>query len=134
MNRIIKFRAWDTEKKGWKGMWIFRGGHSGEYDVSNTEIDVLDLTNKWGSNVKVMQFTGLYDCEGKEIWEGDILVRSKNKNSAFKAVVEWHRGEFVGITVPYRNHAILLSKIQNMDGAEYNLVAGNIYENVELLD
>ena len=76
MNRTIKFRAWDTKKKGWKGMWIFRGGHSGEYDVSNTEIDVLDLTNKWGSNVKVMQFTGLYDCEGKEIYESDIVEAS----------------------------------------------------------
>lgn len=45
----FKFRAWDTEKKAWKGLWIFRGGHSGEYDVSNTEIDILNLEGRWGS-------------------------------------------------------------------------------------
>lgn len=55
----------------------------------------------------VCQYTGLADCEGKEIWEGDIVERKiydlyKGFVKA-KAVIEYSVGEFVAMVgiAPY---------------------------------
>lgn len=50
----------------------------------------------------ICQFIGLKDCEGKEIWEGDIVEREIYdlfKGSVkVKAVIEYLDGAFVAIT------------------------------------
>lgn len=119
-------------KKGWKGLWIFRGGHSKEYDISKTEVDILDLTNRWGDNVILQQFTGLYDHDGKEIYEGDIISNNFGTDKEVLREVQWSNGSWVAIRIKGNSRLdkqILLGVFIN-----YNFkIIGNIYQHKYLL-
>ncbi len=59
--REIKFRAWDKKNKKMMivfGVWSYGGLHN----IHGCEIDYIP-----------MQYTGLKDKNGKEIYEGDLL-------------------------------------------------------------
>ena len=122
----IKFRAWHIKKKGWKGLWIFRGGHTGEYDVSNDKIDVLDLTDKWDGCV-LMQYLGLLDKNGKEIYEGDVCLTRMFIVKEGKQTRPEHWFE-VEPTIESWYKVLCLNSTNNIE------VVGNIYENAELLN
>lgn len=76
------------------------------------------------SEVELMQFTGLLDKNGKEIYEGDVVKSCDNQydGSTFKdllQVVEFTEGSFVPVS---ERHSSCFE------------VIGNIYENPELLN
>ena len=91
--RPIKFRAWDKINKK-----MFRLSHNPISELSK-------------ASIPIMQFTGLKDKNGKEIYEGDIM---KNYDYHF-FVVEWNKKN---------------ARWDNCFGRE---VIGNIYENPELI-
>lgn len=64
-NREIKFRAWDGINK--KMIYPTVGQSFGMGSDAITNGQIIDKYDK------VMQFTGLKDKHGKEIYEGDIL-------------------------------------------------------------
>lgn len=80
MNRPIKFRAWDYEENvmlGWEDIKLFSAF-------------VLSQSSK---GRYFMQFTGLLDKNGKEIYESDKIVQPNNFGGE-SYVVEWRDGRF----------------------------------------
>lgn len=155
MKREIKFRVWIlTKKEEWTGadnfdtfdwdnrmrfvsyMNIPLNNHSGK-DISCHKICENDnYANEWHAvgekynEAILMQYTGLKDKNGKEIFEGDICVldyslydeyedEDEFGNEKFKFVVEFEDGSFWNWCEDLTS-----------DRCE---VIGNIYENPNLL-
>jgi len=108
-NRVIKFRAWNHIVNR---MQIF--------DLP--EIEKQKGAIQW-QNLSIMQFTGLHDKNGKEIYEGDI-IQSPYTNSTFKVFYSSDRPEFVA--------EFGMSFLKSDRWAEAKII-GNIFENPELI-
>lgn len=110
--REIKFRAWDKINK----RWIKR------FNIDLLSIDVSELPN-----IELMQYTGLKDANGKEIYEGDIISFGDNK-----AVVFYEHAKFRAKYKMCTNGYCIedLSEVLYFDKVK---IIGNIYENKELL-
>ena len=111
MNREIKFRAYVTNL-GAPFMAI-----QGEPDLETLGSFFHHYCGS--EQEKLMQFTGLKDIEGKEIYEGDIILGYNNPH-----VVTFADGAFY---LTYKNSSVRLSRTC---GALK--IIGNIYENPEL--
>jgi uncharacterized phage protein (TIGR01671 family) len=136
MNREIKFRTWDAQNKEfseWTNrdpffstshgnifFWERNRKEDGSYDGDSVLEDL-------GGRFILQQFTGMFDKNGKEIYEGDILKVQGWRGSTGVAVVEWR-------------------EIEASDDAGFNSVGfrrfdeygepeviGNIFQNPELL-
>ncbi|HFU4054895.1 TPA: YopX family protein [Streptococcus suis] len=80
----------------------------------------------------LMQSTGLFDVNGKEIFEGDVVKLVDEYNDSVVSVVTFQNGATGmtadGIFVPFAAMSILSQ-------VEYTLeIIGNIYKNPELME
>lgn len=147
--RKIKFRAWDTEKKV---MTIVL-----EMSLEEDNITLMDGDCRIWDTVKgyvaiPMQYTGLKDKSGKEIYEGDIVVEDEEMYSVCKWINPLGCFAFVPIEMNGESEDNLRSCTEfnniyelfteygidtffdNQTPNKYVEVVGNIYENPELLN
>ena len=122
--REIKFRAWDNKRKCiCKVQQILFDNHNKPKAML---IPYNQFNAYWERNVILMQYTGLKDRNGREIYEGDIVK------------VNYSNEESVGQVIWVGNYAEFAIKISKKEYRglynEANIeVIGNIYENLELL-
>ena len=121
MNREIKFRAWDNVD--------FMSSQFTLQDVQERKIEfTLDCV--------VMQFTGLKDSKGVEIYEGDIL--QSERNDAYKYYVVFEDGSFCANHTTLKNHEGnplrwgLLNRFNELRDISM-VVIGNIHQDKHLL-
>jgi uncharacterized phage protein (TIGR01671 family) len=141
MKREIEFRAWTKKKEiqynvvpfEWDyvidTMWhkciesnghgiLGSGGTEAKFEVGGYAIEEDDL----------MQFTGLKDRNGKEIYEGDILC---NPNQ-LKGIVVYYEAGF-HLEAKRKNGNIWYMPL-NLGMLRNKEIIGNVYENPELIN
>jgi len=135
--REIKFRAWDKERK--KMVKVGEMGFDqkeGVYYVGSTNGDKLcSVVSVEGILLEkkfiLMQYTGLKDKNGKEIYEGDIVRR----NDGLLRVVKWMPYCFYLEDVQPDKEGRIGREVLEEKRIEllgYKVI-GNIFENPELL-
>ena len=138
--REIKFRVFD---KDYRKMHIV--GEDGHDSLTcwDGKIQYYNLQNGEGSGEHgsyiLMQYTGLTDKNGKEIYEGDVVTNElyKTENVAFECYFAEKEGMFKLSPFIFKNNGrkignkeltLQLSSVRNKE------IIGNIYQHPHLLE
>lgn len=133
--REIKFRAWDKRHKQMSIVHTMSLNEDGSYFVKLSDLDGEYVENT--DNAILMQFTGLHDKNGKEIFEGDVFL-----NGCFLRVFYCKEAAEFRLTLADNpkddlNSWSLAKELNELDDYDVKRgrgnIYGNIYENPELL-
>ena len=125
MNKV-KYRAYDKISKQMFGVYSLEFRTDGVWCNLDWVSKVTGLRENWlnPERLILMQFTGLTDKNGKEIYECDIITfpAMLDDDNIGKTQVVWTPGGFIG-------NGTMLNTLAHANCE----VIGNIYENPELL-
>lgn len=120
----IKFRVWDkvSEKMYDVGMLDFITGHI----VCSEKDNYKELVNDSSEMVVLMQYTGLKDRNGDEIYEGDIIEYLYKDNFGIIGTIEYSSDSY---------HIVVEKEYGDLYGFNLKIgIIGNIHENPELIE
>ena len=132
-NREIKFRAWNKTTKYMHDVYHVYFNNGG-IAVEGTGVYIGNgwVTQENGfkhdCDVELMQYTGLKDKNGVEIYESDVVKFNFIGREEGTSEVKWEYGEW---NVTDFSEKVRIS--DNIHGAADIEVIGNIYQNPELL-
>lgn len=125
MNREIKFRAWNKKTNT---MVDCQKGTPLAVHPDLLKADLKGLFIPFHEDLTLMQFTGLLDKNGREIYSGDIIAMTNSEGDEFVSPV----------TFDQYGACIILGGFKTRFDMEILPFAweviGNIYENPELLN
>ena len=136
--RQIKFRAWVRDaymsySHTNKGLGYLEFSNDGSTIIGEDDGD------QRYENIPLMQFTNLLDKNGKEIYEGDVLLWKCSKSGSKKeklhiVVIEWGGdvGHSYSLTI-YDNGEKWGTSKSYWNASDREII-GNIWENEELLE
>ena len=126
MKQEIKFRAWNKKDKVMVDVAAMNFGPSGLWSLIE---DAVDAELQLSDSYELMQYTGLHDKNGREIYEGDVVdIGLRNQD-----------GKPVIAPVSYETYAAGYVLDNGGNGIWQRLtkeceVIGNTFENPELLE
>lgn len=103
MNREIKFRGFTKDSKENK---LVYGLITSKTNITYKTANGIEITKEVDKET-IGQFTGLYDINGKEIYEGDIVVRDSDKKQSDKYIVDFKQGMFVMCNYDYGDTSVI---------------------------
>jgi hypothetical protein len=116
MSREIKFRAWRENKMHYN----ITTAHYEHNAMSGSGGDLWDFA-EWMKWSKVMQYTGMKDKNGAEIYEGDIIKYDRHDDPV---IIRW--------TEEGMDYTGWIFEDLFTQGGPFEVI-GNIFENSELL-
>ena len=152
MTRVIKFKIWNKHGKKMFEPYKYKDGRLLLRMWDGKIVDVFEsdkrevLGEQEQEHLIPLQYTGLKDKKGKEIYEGDIVIKTTPDNDDFgedsisePVEVIWIMHKWMFTDKKYRpmgkghwTHYASLSSCVEL--GSYFEIIGNIYENPELLN
>ena len=126
--REYKFRAYDLQRRRMRyditGFEFFNNGEMSGIFIDGDFYDKKEIT--------LMQYTGLHDKNGKEIYEGDIVfIKGDTEVLDIKGKVEYS-DTFAQFIIT--NTGNIIDEAEPLGDYEDIEVIGNVFENKELLN
>lgn len=132
--REISFRAWDEKKKimHFDFQFIKTGNEGNDWILFVSDKQPIGGEVEWDKNphfsqqLKIMQYSGIEDINGKKIYEGDVVKSTIHNPTHYQ--VEFIEGGFCCTHPLIEGYPIDI----NHFSSKFKVV-GNIFENPELL-
>lgn len=136
--REIKFRVLIEHRIYYQDKYEAYGDNLSSIDICKETITITSFYNYEDvyrfedEEVKLMQYTGIKDKNGKEIYEGDIvLIKLDETSTWYKTVVGFKKGAFIADLIDKEDYVYIFH--HGFTGDDFEII-GNVYENKNLLE